>query len=113
MAAHAQALQPYRDTAVSESEHIEEEFDDLIKVLDLEAPFTFHIGLDVQGELSWKAPYREIEVHAMACMHPVLTRHPMRLCSSSAGLRVRRTALGVFGGSLRPESSRRVARPAA
>ena len=89
----AQALQPYRDTAVSESERIEEEFDDLIAVLDLQAPFTFHIGLDVQGELSWKAPYRDIEVlhavHACGCMsadaQDVLVMGPATWCVAPLG----------------------------
>jgi hypothetical protein len=61
----AQALQPYRDTAVTESERIEEDFDSLIATLDLDAPFVFHIGLDVPGDVSWKAPYQDIEASAL------------------------------------------------
>ena len=44
-----QALERYKDTAVSESERIEEQFEDLIAGLDLDAPLTFHVGLDVKA----------------------------------------------------------------
>ncbi|CAL8467961.1 g7499 [Coccomyxa elongata] len=56
------ALQRYKDTIITESEHIEEDLDTLISALDLDSAFTFHIGLDVQPSHSWKASYRDIEV---------------------------------------------------
>jgi hypothetical protein len=59
-----QALQKYKDTAIAESERIEEQFDDLIKDFDLDSSFVFHIGLDIQPTHSWKAPYKDIKVNA-------------------------------------------------
>ncbi|KAK9909292.1 hypothetical protein WJX75_000086 [Coccomyxa subellipsoidea] len=56
------ALQKYKDTAIAESERIEEQFDDLIKDFDLDSSFVFHIGLDIQPTHSWKAPYKDIKV---------------------------------------------------
>lgn len=65
-----QALERYKDTAVSESERIEEQFEDLIAGLDLDAPLTFHVGLDVKAAHTWKAPYRDIEArHAISLLY--------------------------------------------
>lgn len=64
-----QALQKYRDTAIDESERIEEEFDVLIKAFDLDSSFIFHVGLDVQPTHSWKAPYRDLKArHVLLIM---------------------------------------------
>ena len=60
---------------MSESERIEEQFEDLIRGLDLDAPLTFHVGLDVKAAHTWKAPYRDIEVCPMRPM-----RHALAVC---------------------------------
>ena len=70
-----QALQKYKDTAIAESERIEEQFDDLIKDFNVDSSFTFHIGLDIQPTHSWKAPYKDIKVDAT---HHLMVYHECR-----------------------------------
>jgi hypothetical protein len=57
----AQALSRYADTAVPDSEKIEEPIEELRARFRLDAPFTYSVAVDVQPPVAWKQPYTGIQ----------------------------------------------------
>jgi trigger factor len=64
--AMAQALEPYLGRSISESERIEQDADELVQRFQLGSDFKFSVSFDVQPELRWKTPYKELSVSVEA-----------------------------------------------
>ncbi len=54
----------FAEKAVTDSEKIEEAFEDLQARFNIDAPFVFHITMDVLQAVAWKEPYTGIKVRA-------------------------------------------------
>lgn len=66
MCAPVQALKEYKAIGISNSEKIESPFEELIDGFNVDAPLVFTIGLDVAPQLTWSAPYRDIQVYCFS-----------------------------------------------
>ncbi|KAI7839381.1 hypothetical protein COHA_006906 [Chlorella ohadii] len=58
----AKAMAPYEGVAVIESERIEQNAEELESRFSLESGFSFTIRFDAVPPLTWKTPYRELQV---------------------------------------------------
>lgn len=58
----AAAMAPYEGVAVPESERIEQGAEELEALFSLDSGFTFSVLFDAVPSLSWKTPYRELQV---------------------------------------------------
>ncbi|KAL4430146.1 hypothetical protein ABPG77_004928 [Micractinium sp. CCAP 211/92] len=58
----AQAMRPYEGVAVPESEHIEQNAEQLEAAFSLENGLSFSIRFDAVPPLTWKTPYSQLEV---------------------------------------------------
>lgn len=58
----AQAMRPYEGVAVPESEHIEQNAEQLEAAFSLESGMSFSIRFDAVPPLTWKTPYSQLEV---------------------------------------------------
>ncbi|KAK9835180.1 hypothetical protein WJX81_004039 [Elliptochloris bilobata] len=56
------ALSRFADTAVSDSEKIEDDKDELLARFSLDAPLMYNVTLDVMPPVAWKQPYTGIKV---------------------------------------------------
>ena len=57
-----QALKRFEQTAVSDSEKIEENIEQLLAGFSLNGPLTYSVTLDVMPPVAWKQPYKGIRV---------------------------------------------------
>ena len=58
----AQALKRFEQTAVSESEKIEENIEQLLAGFSLDGPLAYSVTLDVMPTVAWRQPYKGIQV---------------------------------------------------
>ena len=58
----AQALKRFEQTAVSESEKIEENIEQLLAGFSLDGPLAYSVTLDVMPPVAWRQPYKGIRV---------------------------------------------------